>query len=80
MAKKKTTRGTQSGGDAASPGDGREGGGAPLRFSRVNAALVLAGLVTIGVGYYLLAQGSVTAAPILLVLGYVILLPLGLIL
>lgn len=77
MAKKR--KGSKSGGDAASAGAGK-GGAAPLRFSRVNVALVVAGLVTIGLGYVLLARGSVTAAPILLVVGYVILLPLGLIL
>jgi hypothetical protein len=31
-------------------------------------------------GYWLLAQGSTTAAPVLLVLGYCVLLPLGVIL
>ena len=51
-----------------------------LRFSTVNLALVLAGLLSITVGYVLLAQGSVTVAPLLLVLGYVVLLPLGIIL
>ncbi|MBI4539012.1 MAG: hypothetical protein HY704_05815 [Gemmatimonadetes bacterium] len=51
-----------------------------LRFSAINLALVLAGLVSITIGYLLLAQGSVAAAPLLLVLGYVVLLPLGIIL
>ena len=51
-----------------------------LDFSAVNLALGGAGLVAIGVGYLLLSKGSITAAPLLLVLGYVILVPLALIL
>lgn len=51
-----------------------------LRFSAVNGALGAAGLGAIALGYYLLAQGSITAAPLLLVLGYVVLLPLAIIL
>ena len=39
-----------------------------------------AGLLTVALGYVLLSQGSITAAPLLLVLGYVILLPLAIIL
>ena len=52
---------------------------APLRFTRVNAALGGAGLLTLSLGYWLLAQGSITAAPLLLVLAYVVLLPLAII-
>jgi len=51
-----------------------------LRFSKVNAGLGLAGAATVALGYMLLAQGSITAAPLLLVLGYVILLPMALVL
>ena len=51
-----------------------------LRFSRKNGILGLAGLVVIVLGYALLAQGSITAAPLLLVLGYLVLLPLALVL
>lgn len=51
-----------------------------LRFSRVNLILGVAGLTSIALGYFLLSQGSITAAPLLLVLGYVGLLPLALIL
>lgn len=51
-----------------------------LRFSVMNGALALAGLVVVVIGYYLLAHGSVTAAPLLLVLGYVVLMPLAIIL
>ena len=46
-----------------------------LRFSTVNLALGAAGIAALVLGYWLLAQGSITAAPLLLVLGYVVLLP-----
>jgi len=49
-----------------------------LRFGRVNAGLLGAAVISLGVGYYLLAQGSTGLAPILLVLGYCVLFPLGL--
>ena len=42
--------------------------------------LGVAGILTVALGYFLLSQGSITAAPFLLVLGYVILLPLAIIL
>lgn len=58
---------------------GRQEAGS-LRFSTVNAVLAAAGLACVVLGYYLLAQGSVTAAPILLVVGYVVLMPLAIIL
>ncbi len=51
-----------------------------FRFGPVNYATFAAGLAAIVVGYVLLDRGSVTAAPMLLVLGYAVLLPLGLIL
>lgn len=53
---------------------------AALKFTRVNALLGASGLVVLGLGYWLLAQGSITAAPLLLVLAYVVLLPLAIIL
>ena len=53
---------------------------APLRFTRVNAILGVAGLLSLTLGYWLLAQGSITAAPLLLVAAYVVLLPLAIIL
>ena len=53
---------------------------AALRFSGINAILGLAGVLTVTLGYFLLSQGSITAAPLLLVLGYVVLLPLAIIL
>jgi hypothetical protein len=53
---------------------------AALRFTRVNGILALAGLVCLTLGYWLLAQGSITASPLLLVAAYVVLLPLAIIL
>ena len=59
----------------------KEGGvrTAALRFTTENAVLAAAGVVCLAVGYWLLARGSITAAPILLVLAYVVLLPLAII-
>ena len=53
---------------------------APLRFSAINGVLAAAGLLVVALGYLLLSNGSITAAPLLLVLGYVVLLPLAIIL
>jgi hypothetical protein len=53
---------------------------AALSFTRVNALLGVAGLLTLTLGYWLLARGSITAAPLLLVLAYIVLLPLAIIL
>jgi hypothetical protein len=53
---------------------------APLRFSTINGLLAAAGILTVALGFFLLSKGSITAAPLLLVLGYVILLPLAIIL
>lgn len=50
-----------------------------LRFSVANLAIMAAGLAAIVVGYMLLASGSTVAAPLLLVLGYAVLIPLGII-
>jgi len=58
----------------------RGGAGGSLRFSRINLVLGAAGLAAVVLGYWLLARGSVTAAPLLLVLGYVVLMPLAIIL
>lgn len=53
---------------------------ASLRFSRVNGILLVAAVLVIAAGYYLVAQASTILAPLLLVLGYVVLIPLGIIL
>ena len=51
-----------------------------MRFSLRNWALLAAGLVAAIAGFFALAAGSTVAAPLLLVLGYVILIPVGIIL
>jgi hypothetical protein len=51
-----------------------------MRFSMRNWVLLLAGLVAAIGGFFALAAGSTVLAPLLLVLGYVILIPLGIIL
>lgn len=50
-----------------------------LRWSGVNYALMGAGVVSLAVGFVLLAGGSTVASPLLLSLGYVVLIPLGII-
>lgn len=57
----------------------RSDGEGTVRFSLQNWILIAAGLVSIVAGYFLLDGGSVDLAPALLVLGYVILIPLGII-
>jgi hypothetical protein len=51
-----------------------------IRWERRNRALMGAGLGSVVLGYVLLSQGDVTAAPILLVAGYCVLIPLAFIL
>ena len=62
---------------AAAPAENAEGS---LRFSPKNLALLAAGMVAIVAGYVLLSGGDTVAAPLLLVLGYAVLIPLGIIL
>ncbi|HEX2094011.1 MAG TPA: hypothetical protein VHG28_16535 [Longimicrobiaceae bacterium] len=62
---------------AAAPARQRSEGS--VRFSLQNWILLLAGLVSIVVGYVLLNGGSTSLAAGLLVLGYVVLVPLGII-
>ncbi|HEX6939395.1 MAG TPA: hypothetical protein VF158_08285 [Longimicrobiales bacterium] len=64
--------------DRTSPKSGTSSGGA-LRFTRVNGILLAAGLASVAAGYVLLARGSTVAAPLLLVLGYAVLIPIGII-
>lgn len=47
-------------------------------FRPLNLGLLLGGLVAIAVGYILLDRGSTVAAPLLLVLGYAVLVPAAL--
>ena len=51
-----------------------------LKFSPINGILIVAGLAAIALGYVLLGGGSTVGAPLLLVLGYAVLVPLGIIL
>jgi uncharacterized membrane protein HdeD (DUF308 family) len=50
-----------------------------LRFTPKNLALLGAGLLSIVLGYVLLGNADHTLAPLLLVLGYAVLIPLGII-
>ena len=54
--------------------------GSTLRFGPLNAALLGIGLASIVYGFVLLAGGSTVGAPLLLVLGFAVLVPLGIIL
>lgn len=54
--------------------------GGAMRFSPRNWILLLLGVLAIVAGYVLLSGGSTVLAPLLLVLGYVVLLPLGIVL
>jgi hypothetical protein len=45
-----------------------------------NAILLMVGILIIVIGYILLGKGSITAAPLLLVLGYCVVVPLSIIL
>lgn len=49
-----------------------------LHFGPRNWFFLAAAVLAIASGYWLLAQGSTTAAPILLVLGYCVFFPVGL--
>ncbi len=49
-----------------------------LHFGPRNWLFLSAAVVVLAVGYWLLHQGSTTAAPILLVLGYCVFFPVGL--
>ena len=49
-----------------------------INLGKKNYAIMGAGIVTIAAGFITLASGSITLAPILLVLGYCVLIPVGL--
>lgn len=49
-----------------------------LRFGPKNYLLLGAALLSLALGYWLLSKGSTTLAPVLLVLGYCVLFPVGL--
>ena len=47
-------------------------------FSGKRSALTVIGLIAIVIGYVLLGEGSMSLAPILLVLGYCVFIPVAL--
>lgn len=61
---------------ATTPTEPRNGA---MRFALRNWILLALGIAAIAAGYVALAGGSTVLAPLLLVLGYVVLLPLGII-
>ncbi|MCE2454947.1 MAG: hypothetical protein J4G12_03890 [Gemmatimonadetes bacterium] len=54
-------------------------GAKAIAFTRTSAILLACGVASLTLGYWLLSRGDITAAPLLLVLGYVVLLPLAII-
>jgi hypothetical protein len=66
------TRGEPSGPASSAGPDPR------LGFEPLHLALVLGGVVVAVAAYWLLDQGSISAAPVLLVVAYLVLLPIGL--
>ncbi|OGF97799.1 MAG: hypothetical protein A2Z06_00675 [Candidatus Glassbacteria bacterium RBG_16_58_8] len=50
-----------------------------MAFTRKNYILLAAGLALITAGYLLLARGSITLAPILLILGYCVIIPIAIV-
>lgn len=51
-----------------------------VRWERKNVAIFGVGLGSVALGYVLLSRGDITMAPILLVAGYCVLIPLAFIL
>ncbi len=49
-----------------------------LHFGPLNYVLLILGVISIGAGFYFLNEGSITLAPILMVLGYLVFIPVGL--
>ena len=48
-----------------------------LSVKPINLYLGASAAATIGLGYFLLSQGSISLAPVLLIIGYVVLVPLA---
>ncbi len=63
---------------AKKKGRGAPDGNDSLAFTKTNLILFAVGLVVVIIGWMLLGQGSISLAPVLLVLGYCILIPLAL--
>ena len=49
-----------------------------LPYSRINYILMIAGIISNIIGFYLLYIGDINFAPVLIVLGYCVFFPLGL--
>ena len=62
------------------PATGTGGSDPLLRLGPLNYGLLVAAVAVGLVGFWFLGQGSISAAPVLLVIAYLILLPLALIL
>ncbi len=48
-----------------------------LPFTKINYYIFAVGLLAIILGYFTLSQGDITLAPILLVLGYCVIIPIA---
>jgi len=53
---------------------------ADIKYSKKNYLFFGAGLISVVLGFILLAGGSIVLAPILLVIGYIVFFPLGILL
>ena len=53
---------------------------AKVEFSRKNTMLFGIGLLLVALGFILLATGDIVVAPILLIVGYLVFFPLGILL
>ncbi|MBN1150870.1 hypothetical protein JXA84_06600 [candidate division WOR-3 bacterium] len=51
-----------------------------IGLTTINYLIIAVGVLSVIIGYVFLRRGSITLAPILLIAGYVVLIPLGLIL
>ena len=82
MAKSGGAKTGRKGGASAgrAPRGAADRSGVRIRWERRNLTLLGAGLASIVLGYVLLSQGDITAAPLLLVGGYCVLIPLAFIL
>jgi len=80
MARPEKKKARRDKGGRAAPRRGGPAEGAAHQFSPINGHFAALGVLALIAGYWILAQGSITAAPILLVVGYVVLIPLAVIL
>jgi len=48
-----------------------------IKFTKKNYYTFAGGLISILLGYILLANGSIVAAPLLLILGYIVIIPVS---